>query len=44
LKIGLFGLCEWEWIGLLCPSTVTEELHYVDFVQTAKEMSKLLKE
>lgn len=31
-KVGFFGLCEWEWLGLLCPSTVTEDLEYVDFV------------
>jgi hypothetical protein len=29
---------------MLCAATVVEDLHYVDFVQTAKEMSKLLKE
>ena len=43
VKIGVFGLCEWEWIGLLCPSTVTEELVYVDFIKTAKEISQQLK-
>ena len=32
LKIGIFGLCEWEWIGCLSPSTVTEDLKYVDFI------------
>lgn len=32
LKIGVFGLCEWEWLGLLCPTTVVEELQYEDFV------------
>lgn len=38
-KIGLFGLCEWEWLGILDPNTVTEQLTYKDFVETAKEMS-----
>lgn len=44
VKIGLFGLCEREWIGVLNPSTVIEELEYEDFVETAKEMSELLRE
>jgi len=43
VKVGLFGVCEEEWLGLFC-QTVTEELIYEDFVQAAKQMSKVLKE
>ncbi len=39
-KIGLFGLCESEWLGLLNPYTITEKLIYVDFIVTAKEISQ----
>jgi 2',3'-cyclic-nucleotide 2'-phosphodiesterase (5'-nucleotidase family) len=44
LKVGVFGLCEKEWLELLNPATITEDLHYKDFVQTAKEMSKQLRQ
>lgn len=43
IKIGLFGLCEYEWLGLLNPYTIPEKLIYEDFIETAKEMSKSLK-
>jgi hypothetical protein len=43
IKIGFFGLCEWEWLGILNPWEVVETLEYVDFLETAKEMSKELK-
>lgn len=28
IKIGIFGVCEWEWLGILDPNTVTENLTY----------------
>ena len=31
IKIGFFGLCEWEWLGILNPWEVVETLEYVDF-------------
>lgn len=40
----MFGLCEFEWLGLLNPTTIPEQLIYVDFIATAKEMSKSLKD
>lgn len=42
-KIGLFGLCEFEWLGLVDPLKFTENLEYVDFLATAHEMCNLLK-
>ena len=42
-KIGLFGLCEPDWLGTLNPNTVTEELVFTDFLECAHEMTTLLK-
>ena len=43
VRVGLFGVCEEEWLGLMNPFELPEELQYVDFVETSKRMSKLLK-
>ena len=43
IKIGYFGLCEEQWDEVLSPSSVEEELKIRGFVNTAKEMSKLLR-
>lgn len=43
LKVGFFGLMEFEWLCTLCP-LVTEELEYREFVECAQKMSHLLRE
>jgi len=43
LKIGIFGLCEFEWLGILDPLIIDKNVEYVDFVTTAHEMSNQLK-
>jgi 5'-nucleotidase len=42
-KIGLFGLSEFEWLGLLNQYTIQDKLFYVDFIETAQEISQSLK-
>jgi 5'-nucleotidase len=44
LKIGMFGLCEPDWIGTLNPAVISEILEVRDFLQTAEEMVQLLKD
>lgn len=45
IKIGLFGIAEPEWLGLVNPLKFPEiKLEYLDMVEVSKKMSKLLKD
>lgn len=43
VRVGIFGVCEEEWLTLMSPTNIKEELFYTDFVQTSKEISGILK-